>query len=81
MLLQFSYVPVVHTVCGTSSPDFNPIEKMFANIKAWCRTNFDEMSAAGMADVSIIDEAFRYVTVDGINRLIAHNQFNPPLGL
>ena len=64
------------------SPDLNPIEKIFNQIKLWCRRYFEDLSdgGTGMPDIDIIDQAFRSISLQSVDDTIAHNEFNPALG-
>lgn len=64
----------------TYSPDFNPIEKFFANVKQWCRMFSDSFRAAGFSEIDIIHEAFKSRTIAEINKTILSVVYDPELG-
>jgi hypothetical protein len=71
-----------HFVCHlfhSSSPDLNPIETMFAQIKQWCRKNYDDLASFGFSELDIIHQAFSSRTLREIRATMASTIYKADL--
>jgi hypothetical protein len=57
------------------SPDFNPIETVFGNIKGWCRRHAAVYREAGLDDEQILDLAIQS-TADSVDATIMSNKYD-----
>ncbi len=58
------------------SPDFNPIETNFANVKNWCRQHAGSCRALGMSDAAILKLAFQSIR-GSVDATILSNEYTP----
>lgn len=57
------------------SPDFNPIETVFANMKNWCRLHANALRAQGQTDMQIVQAAFTAVA-STVKQTIVNNEYD-----